>query len=83
MARRVLGEGNEITVHLRWNYAQSLYKDDVATLDDLREAVATLEEASPIARRVLGAAHPVARGIELSLAESRAALRKASSPGGA
>ena len=75
VARRVLGEGNEITLHLRWNYAQSLYKDDAATLDDFREAVTTLEEASPIARRVLGIAHPNARGIELCLQEARAALR--------
>ena len=41
--------------------------DTGATLDDVREAVTTLEELDPIARRVLGGAHPVARNIERSL----------------
>ena len=48
--------------------------DANATLDDLREAVTTLEETEPIARRVLGGAHPVTRGIENDLREARAAL---------
>ena len=46
---------------MRWVYAQALYHDDSATLDDLREAVTTLEDAEPIARRVLGGAHPTQR----------------------
>ena len=33
-------------------------RDPGATLDDLREAVATLEETAPTARRVFGGAHP-------------------------
>ena len=56
------------------NYARALYKTDGATLDDLREAVTTLEELAPCARRVLGAAHPTAMTIELDLRESREAL---------
>ena len=43
-----------------------------ATLDDLREAVATLEETARTAGRVLGGAHPLTEGIEESLWESRA-----------
>ena len=35
-----------------------LFDDTGATLDDLREAVTTLEDAERIARRVLGGAHP-------------------------
>ena len=46
------------------NYARALYKDDGATLDDLREAVTTLEDAGRIARRVLGGAHPLTVEIE-------------------
>ena len=46
-----------------------------ATLDDLREAVMTLEEAGRTAQRVLGGTHPVAMGIEDALRQSRAALR--------
>ena len=36
VARRVLGESHEVTLRMRWSYAQTLYKDDGATLDDLR-----------------------------------------------
>ena len=46
-----------------------------ATLDDLREAVATLEDTERIARRVLGGSHPLTTGMEENLRDSRAALR--------
>ena len=75
VARRVLGESHGLTLRMRWNYAEALYKDPGATLDDLREAVTTLEEIERTARRVLGAAHPLAAGIEKSLRNARAALR--------
>ena len=55
--------------------AQAIYRDDGATLDDLREAVTTLEETERIARRVLGGAHPTTTGIEENLQDARAALR--------
>ena len=51
-----------------------LYNDTGATLDDLREAVTTFEDAGRIARRVLGGAHPIARSIETNLRNARAAL---------
>ena len=54
--------------------------DDAATLDDLREAVTTLEETERIARRVFGGAHPLTKGIEGDL---RAALRARDAPGSA
>ena len=57
------------------SYAISLYLDAKATLEDLREAVSTLEEAEQTARRVLGGAHPLTRAIEKSLQETRAVLR--------
>jgi tetratricopeptide (TPR) repeat protein len=74
VARRVLGESHDLTLRMRWTYAQSFYKDPGATLDDLREAVATLEEVDQIARRVLGGAHPLAVDILQFLRESREAL---------
>ena len=46
-----------------------------ATLDDLREAVTTLEDAERIARRVLGGAHPNACLMAGSLREARETLR--------
>ena len=55
-------------------------KDDGATLDDLREAVATLEDAGRIARRVLGGAHPTTTVIEAALRHARAALRARETP---
>ena len=75
VARRVLGECDELTLRLRWIYAMALYRDDAATLDDLCEAVTSLEELAPIARRVMGGAHPTTTGMEGALRESLAALR--------
>ena len=77
MARRVLGENIDTTLRMRGTYAQSLYKDPNATLDDVREAVETLEDADRIARRVLGDAHPVAASIANALQFPRAMLSKA------
>ena len=37
-------------------YGQALYCNKLATLDDLRESVATLEDLEQITRRVLGGA---------------------------
>ena len=59
---------------MRANYALTLYKDPAATLDDLREAVATLEDAGRTSRRVLGGAHPVTGAIEDELHHARATL---------
>ena len=57
----------------RWVYADAIWRDDAATLDDLLDAAETLEEAARTARRVLGGEHPFVKQIERSLQESRAA----------
>ena len=75
VARRVLGENYELTIAMRMSYAQSLYNDEGATLDDLREAVTTLEENERIARRVFGGAHPLTMQMEHDLKKARAKLR--------
>ena len=75
LARRTLGETNDITLMMRMNYAMALKGNTNATQDDLSEAVTTLEETEWIARRVLGGAHPDAMQFELSLQNARAALR--------
>ena len=59
---------------MRWIYATALYNANGATLDDLREAVTTLEEIASTARRVLGGAHPLTVDIEDYLQNARAAL---------
>ena len=74
VARRVLGEGQDLTLRSRWIYAQTLYKDDGATLGDIREAVTTLEDTGRTARRVFGVTHPTATGIAYDLQKERAAL---------
>jgi hypothetical protein len=80
VARRALGEAHETTLQMRWNYALALYMDAGATLDDLREAVATLEDAERIALRVLGGAHPLTGRFEFRLQEARAALAARETP---
>ena len=51
-----------------------IYRNPGATLDDLREAVTTLEETERTARRVLGGAHPLTTGIAKPLRIARAIL---------
>ena len=75
VARRTLGESKRLTLLLRWNYAKTLCLDTGATLDDLREAVTTLEETERTARRVFGGAHPTTKGIQDALQNARALLR--------
>ena len=77
VARRALGDNDRLTLKMSWNYATALYMDDGATVDDLREAVTTLEDTDRIARRVMGGGHPLVESIESDLERSRAALREA------
>ena len=53
---------------------------DAATLDDLREAVSTLEEMERTARRVFGGAHPITVDIELDLRVARPTLHARETP---
>ena len=82
VARRVLGKNNELTLKMRWTYAQAIFMDDGTTLDDLRKAVTTLEDTERTARRVLGAQHPRTMGIGDELRDTRAALRARETPPG-
>ena len=74
VARRVFGDSKEDTLKMRGHYAKALYLDAGAMLDDLREAVTTLEDSERTVRRVFGGAHPTAVDIERSLRAARAAL---------
>ena len=71
--------GDVITLTARQYYAETLYKNAVAgasrrPLDDLREAVTTLEYVERTARRVFGGANPISEATETSLRNARAAL---------
>ena len=71
--RDAVGDSHDYTLTMRKVYAETLYKADGASLDDLREAVTTLEDTARIARRVLGGEHPLTTGVEKTLGKSRAA----------
>ena len=74
VARRLLGEGDRITLTMRKAFAEASYKNPGATLDDLREAVATFEDTTRTMRRVLGGANPLTVDIERALRDARAVL---------
>ena len=48
--------------------------DPAATLDDLRQAVTTLEEIERTARRVFGGAHPTTEEMEVAVRDARTVL---------
>ena len=79
--RRSLKKRDKKKPRMRWIYGTALYRDTSATLDDLREAVTTLEDTERIARRVFGGAHPLTVEFEQALrCGARAALRARESP---
>ena len=78
VARRVISESHDLTLRIRKVYARALFMDASTTLNDLREAVTTLEETERIARRVLGGAHPIAAEIEGDLQDARDVLKQRS-----
>ena len=66
---------DEFTFRMRGCYAEALYRDDGATLDDLRESVATFEDTARIARRIFGSAHPFTAQLEQCLQNAQEMLR--------
>ena len=74
VARRVLGESDEVTLSMRKTYAVTLINAG-ATLDDIREAITTLEDIERIARHVVGGANPITMRIVALLRDARAVLR--------
>ena len=74
VARRVLGKNSDIMLKMRWLYANTLYMDARATLDDVREAVATLEDVARLWTRIFGGAHPETQKVQGALKDARKAL---------
>ena len=79
VARRVLGESNQLTLKMRWQYARALSNDDSATLADHREAVETLEAVAKSWKRVFGDSHPETPRVQNALASAREKLARAAS----
>ena len=75
-------QGLFVSSHLMMACREHLHRpvpklvDDDATLDDLREAVTTLEDVGRIARRVFGGAHPLTMDIEENLRRAALAARE-------
>ena len=80
VARRLFEKSNDLLIKMRTLYARALYDDPAATLEDILEAVTTLEDIERITRRVLGGAHPLMKTIELHLRAAQAALRAREAP---
>ena len=80
VARRALGKSHALALKMRSTYAMALYYNKDATLDDLREAVTTLEETERTAKRVLGGTHPVTVDIQSVLQNARAELHARETP---
>ena len=64
---------------MRKTYAVALINAG-ATLDDIREAITTLEDIERIARRVVGGANPITMRIVALLRDARAILRAREAP---
>ena len=77
VARRILGESDEGTLKMRWTYARTLYEDDSASLDDLREAVTTLESVAKSWKQVFGDLHPETPRVQSVLEIARNKLARA------
>ena len=75
VARRILGKDHIQTIKMTWRSAEALYEDANASLGDMREVATTLEETERTARRVLGGAHPVTKGLGGHLQNAQAAVR--------
>ena len=70
---------------MSWHFAMALYENDRATLEDVREAVETLEDVARLWKRVFGGSHPETQIVQNALEDAREALaaRAAASSSGA
>ena len=75
-AIRTLGTDDGITFRLQRMYAQSLYGNADASLEDVTAAIATLEDVDRRQTRTYGASHPQTESTRRRLAEARAKLER-------
>ena len=66
-----------VVLCLRKNYGKSLSNDETASRNDLREAVAVMEDVERRGRRVYGADHHEAEAITRALRKARQKLLNA------
>ena len=73
-SRKLLGEEDDITLGLRYSYAQALVYKPAPSLEELRLAVAVLEKLERTALRVLGPSHPKIPAVRQTLGLARGKL---------
>ena len=76
-AIQFLGKDHDLAFKMQRIYAQCLYKNDGASLEDITAAVATLEDLDRRQTRIYGAAHPQTGSTRRRLAEAREKLARA------
>ena len=77
-AMRVCGKDHDITFRMQRMYAQCLYRNDGASLDDVTAAIAQLEDLDRRMTRTYGAAHPQTGSTRTRLEAARKKLARAS-----
>ena len=70
----VLGNQHHNTLAARRLYAKAVYTDAHSSLDEQREAIATLEDCRRIGRQVFGNEHPICEAVDDSLVKARERL---------
>ena len=76
-AIRALGKDHDLVFKMQRIYAQCLYKNDGASLEDITAAVATLEDLDRRQTRIYGAAHPQTGATRRCLEAARKQLARA------
>ena len=67
---------------VRWLYANAIARDTKSSMDDLREAVATLTSVEASWRRIFGPSHPETTIVEGALEDAQEALAARETPPG-
>ena len=73
VAKRCLGPDHDVTLKLRMLESGAVSDDVKSSLDELKEAVAALEDVCERSRRVFGSAHPLTTVYQMKREEAKAA----------
>ena len=75
-----LRDGKASLLQIRTLHARTLFEDENASLDNLRQAVELLEDIDSISSRVFGARHPDTAANRSMLSSAREKLAQAEAP---
>ena len=77
---RALGSDHDLTLALREKYSEILFDPEDASLDDQREAVAVIADATKARRRIFGSNHPYTLGALQTLESAKMRLEDVDAP---